>query len=113
VSLKHLVEPGDLRHRVAIVSSTLTPDGIGGGTRTDTTVATVWARVEATSARERTVAGGIREQAWWRVTIRYPLTFTVTSDMRVVWSGRTFFIKGIMQPDAVNRWLVLDCMEGE
>lgn len=104
---------GDMRHRVSIMSSTLTPDGLGGGTRTPVTVATVWARVEATSALERTIADSIHEMQWWRVTIRYPDSFTVTGDMRVVWNGRTFAIRGIMQHDAMTKWLVLLCVEGE
>ena len=108
-----MTEPGNLRHRVSILSSTVTPDGIGGGTRAAVSVATLWARVEPTSAREVVRAGGIRDQRWWRVTIRYPDFFTLTADMRVLWNGRTLYIKGIMQPDAMTRLLVLDCMEGE
>ena len=113
MSINHLIVPGDLRHRVTIMSSTVTPDGIGGGARTAVQVATVWARMEPTSSREVARGGGIRDQTWWRVTIRYPDSFTVRSDMHLVWQGRTFYIKGILQSDAVNRWLVLDCMEGE
>jgi SPP1 family predicted phage head-tail adaptor len=113
VSTNNVCYPGDLRHRVSIVSSSVTPDGIGGGSRTATTLATVWARIEPTSSREVVRSGGTREQTWWRVTMRYPDSFTVTGDMRVVWNGRTFYIKGIMQSDAVTRWLVLDVMEGE
>jgi len=106
-------DPGHFRHRIQLVSSTLTPDGLGGGTRSQTVVATVWARVEPTSSAEHTIAGGIREQNWWRITIRYPDSFSVTGDMYVVWNGRTFYIRGIMQPEAMTRWLVLTCLEGE
>ena len=114
MSTNHVCVPGDLRHRVSLVQSAVSAaDGIGGGTRTATTLATVWARIEPTSSREVVRSGGTREQTWLRVTIRYPDSFTVTGDMRVVWNGRTFYIKGIMQSDAVTRWLVLDVMEGE
>lgn len=107
-------DPGNLRHRIAFVSSSVsTPDGIGGGTRVPVTVATVWGRIEPTSARESNSNRGIRDQRWWRVTIRYPDFFTVTADMRVLWNNRTFYVKGIMQPEAITHMLVIDCLEGE
>ena len=113
MSTNHVCVPGDLRHRVTFHTSTVAPDGVGGGARTLVTVATVWARIEPTSSREVTRSGGIREQTWWRVTVRYPDFFTITPDMRITWQGRTFYIKGILQADAVTRWFVLDMMEGE
>lgn len=111
--------PGSLRHRVDIVSSAVSsPDGLGGGTRTPTTVATVWACVEPARGQERRVAEALRGQVTHLVTIRYPHTFTVTPSMRVVWTpvggqAHTLVVKAIVMPEAVTRWLELHCVEGE
>lgn len=106
------MNPGRLRHRVTIESSAVsTPDGLGGGTRTTSTVATVWARVEPLRGDERQIAAALRGQVTHRVTIRYRAD--VTASMRLVWQGHTLAIREVKQPDAISRWLELYCLEGE
>lgn len=105
---------GALRHRVTILSSTTTPDGIGGNTRTTTTVGTVWACVspQKGAGPEKVTADDVRAQTVMVVTIRYP-DFAVDQSMRVQWNGRVFVIQKIVQRNLVTQWLDLYCLEGE
>jgi SPP1 family predicted phage head-tail adaptor len=107
-------DPGSLRHRVTILSSTTTPDGIGGSTRETVTVGTVWACVtpQKGAAAEKVTAADTRAQTVMLVTIRYP-DFTVDATMRVQWNSRTFVIQKIVQRNLVTRWLDLYCLENE
>jgi SPP1 family predicted phage head-tail adaptor len=105
---------GALRHRVTILSSTTTPDGIGGSTRTSKTVGTVWACIapQKGSGPERVTADDTRAQTAMIVTIRYP-DFAVDASMRVQWGSRVFVVQKIIQRNLVTQWLDLYCLEGE
>lgn len=63
--------PADFRHQVALQQPNDTPDGIGGQTRTWTTVATVWGRVTPVSGSEHPDAMGMRQEASFILRIRY------------------------------------------
>jgi SPP1 family predicted phage head-tail adaptor len=107
-------DPGSLKHRVTILSSTTSPDGIGGSTRETVTVGTVWACIspQKGAAPEKVTAADTRAQTVMLVTIRYP-DFAVDQSMRVQWGSRVFVIQKIIQRNLVTRWLDLYCLEGE
>lgn len=99
--------PGDLRHRVTIEEMSYTKDEGGGLVPTWTTVATVWAKVEQTSAGERFVRHQIDQQAAWKVSIRYRAG--ITAKQRVRWGDRVLEIKSAEDLDLRKRFWVLAC----
>lgn len=105
------VRIGDLRHRITIQSVSLVSDGQGGGTSTWTDVATVWAYVRPTSARERQFAEQIQYQRSHEVIIRH--RDDVTQEMRFTFDSRIFQIKGVRRPDERKFFLIIDAEESQ
>lgn len=106
---------GQLRERVTIQSKTTVADGEGGRTPTWSTLATVWAQVEALRMGERLQATALGSALVWRVVMRYRAD--VTPQMRLQWTpwkasaAKTLEIHGV-QPDPRDRAaLVLECSE--
>ncbi|GAB5506654.1 MAG: phage head closure protein [Rhizobiaceae bacterium] len=98
------IDPGQLRHEVALESAGLTPDGLGGHTESWTEVATVFARIEPIGATSEFGAGQTRETASHRFTIRH--RGDVASGMRFTANGRIFEILTVSDPDETGRYLV-------
>lgn len=98
------IDPGRLRHEVALESASLTPDGMGGHTESWMEFATVFARIEPVDAESRFGAGQSREAATHRFTIRY--RGDVASGMRFTRGGRVFEIMTVHDPDETGRYLV-------
>ena len=100
---------GDLRERVELQSMSPTRDAIGGEVQGWTTLANVWAQVTPMSAGEQYRRQQMQASAQWKVTIRYRAD--ITSKMRVLWSGRTFQVKGVTSADERKRFLAMACEE--
>lgn len=99
---------GKLRHRVTLQEPVDTDDGVGGTTRTWSTVAALWARIEPLDAAERTEAGRLEAAVDHRITIRHR---ALTHAMRFAIGTRVFAIRGLTDRDERHRYLVCDCEE--
>lgn len=98
------IDPGQLRHEVALESAALTTDGLGGHIESWTEVATVFARIEPIGATSEFGAGQTRETATHRFTIRH--RGDVASGMRFKVNGPIFEILTVSDPDETGRYLV-------
>lgn len=104
---------GSLTERVAITQDTKTPDTQGGRSASESTLATVWARVRPLSGRELMQAQAVSSEVQYEVTIRYRAD--VTPQMRLTWTpyqgaaARTLQILAVRQGE--RDALLLDCGE--
>ena len=105
-----VAEIGELRTRLVIQTKTRTTDSMGGGTVTWATFSTVWGSVEQKGANEAFWAKHLEHRVTHKIVIRY--LSGVTSDMRISYGSRFFQIKGIMNWEEKNRYLILNCEEG-
>ena len=96
---------GALRERVDIQTRTPTVGAIGNVAFAWGTTATVWAKVQPLSARERFVAERLAAQGIYEITIRW--RSGLTPAMRMIWRGRTFNVKQILNPDERRRFLTI------
>ena len=107
---------GALRHVVQLVSLAAQQDSFGGPITADATVfATVRASIEAMSGKELYAAQQMSSQVTHRVTVRWLPGVTSSMD---VWftSGspaltRQFQVMSILNPDELNKLLVMLCIE--
>ncbi len=85
---------GAMDERVAVVQITETP-GVGGElTVTETTVATVWAKVEQVTGQERIIADREKGVQTYRITSHNAGVWaTLTTNYKLVWRGLTLDIK--------------------
>jgi len=100
---------GRMDQRITLQRATATPDGAGGVTQAWGDLATVWAAVEARTARESLSDG--------RVTAAYVARFTiynrdVQETDRIIWNGETYNIRGVMRRGARELRLVIDAERG-
>lgn len=98
------VDPGALRHELALEAASLAPDGAGGHTESWSEVATLFARVEPVSATSRFGADQTLESVTHRVTVRYRAD--LKSGMRFRRLSRIFEIMTVHDPDETGRYLV-------
>lgn len=102
-------DPGWLRHRVTIEAATGTSDEAGGESRSWSTFATLWARIEPVSAAEKTIAAHLAGVVTHKVMLRR--CDDLTASMRIAYRGRHFRIRTIHDPDESRRYLELGCEE--
>lgn len=103
------INPGRLRHQVALQGVTRTEDEGGGGANVWATTATVWAAVEPLDGSESLHGLAVTASVSHRVTIRYRAG--VTAKMRVVHRGRVFEIRAVLDRDERREILDLLCAE--
>lgn len=96
---------GDLRERIVIEQVATTRDAVGGQVETWSNLATLWARVQPTSASERFYRQATNAAAGWKISIRYRTD--ITTKMRIVWGSRRFEIRGVQNIDEQKRFLEL------
>ncbi len=102
---------GELRQRIVIQTLSTAPDDQGGSTETWTTFATVWAKIEPVSSRERYYSEQIQYQRSHKITMRY--LAGVTNTMRISFDSRTFQIKGTRRLDERRFWMAVDVEENQ
>jgi len=98
------LDPGLLRHRVAVERPVETPDGAGGTTIAWEPVATLWARLDPIGASERTVAAHLSAVATHKVTFRR--RDDVTGGMRILYRDRRFRVLAVFDPDERGRYAI-------
>lgn len=102
---------GKLRHLITIQRGTRVEDGAGGGeVAWQDLPDQVWAEITPVRASERFFAGKLEENI--SHTVRLRDRFEVDADMRILFEGRVFQIRGVTNPDERSRWTILKCEEG-
>lgn len=97
------MNPGKLRHRVAILQKQTTIDPDGYPIETWVAAATVWASVEPIAGREYFQAAAVQAQHQVRFTMRY--RNDITPDMRLQYDGQDYEIKAILDLGGRRTWL--------
>lgn len=98
------VDPGALRHEMALMAPVTTADGSGGHELTWDEVATVFGMIEPVSQQSRFGAGQTLESNTHRITIRR--RDGVASGMRLTRQSRAFEILTVHDPDETGRYQV-------
>lgn len=104
------MDPGRLRHRIAIQSnSTTAASDLGQPVDNWTTVETVWGRIEPLSGREAFYANQVQADVTHKVTLRG--NRTITTKQRLTHESRTFNIVSVLDDEEQKRWKTLMVME--
>ena len=101
---------GELRSRLVVESPQRVSDGAGGAVTSWLELATIWANVAPTSAREQVSAEQRAEKTTHKITLRYRNDIDAT--MRFSGGGRIFDIEAIINEAERDQWLVCYCVEG-
>lgn len=104
------MDPGKLRHRIAIQSNNSTASTeLGQPIDNWTTVATVWGRIEPLSGREAFYAQQVQADASHRITLRG--NRTINTKQRLVHESRVFNIVSVIDDEEMKRWKTIMVME--
>lgn len=106
------MQAGKLRHRITLQKPVKTQSPVTGAVvNTWETVATIWAEVVPSSAREFVAAMAIQSEITTRITIRN--RDDVTSKHRILYRGQIYNIAGVL-PDPISGldYLTLPCSTG-
>ncbi len=106
-----MMNPGALRHRVALESATKTSDGGGGSILVWEQVALLWVAIKPLSGRELLSAGQFASRLTHQITLRYRTS--VLPEMRFRKDNRVFQIKAVLDVEERRRWLRALCEERE
>lgn len=101
---------GDLTERITIQQNTPTRNLFGEEVSVWSTLATVWAKVVATSGSEQISAARGLAQTIYTITLRY--RDDVDTSMQVLYEGLTLQIRAVLSSDEVGA-MVLDCRQVE
>lgn len=100
---------GTLRHRVTLQDRAKARDDLGAEIIVWVDIATVWGAVEPISGREFFDAQALNAEVTTLIRIRY--LNGVVPTMRVAWSGHTYNILSVIEPETRRRELHLMCKE--
>jgi SPP1 family predicted phage head-tail adaptor len=100
---------GQLDQRIEQRRATSTPDGMGGNTKTFTTVATFWALVRPMTTFEVVQSQRIEQHANYLVVVRADAAWLPDDVVR--WEGRDLNVRGIKITPR-SPWLELECELG-
>ncbi len=98
---------GDLNERIEIKRPTLSPDGYGGYTSTDTSKGSMWARVRVPQSSTNVIAMKDAEVRTHEFTLRH-LSDVQINDI-VVYRSSRYVVRGVRH-DPLRWWTYLDCM---
>lgn len=100
---------GDMRQRVAIEAFDDAPDDIGGFVRSFKPLADAWAKIELLGSSEEFSGQRLEEARRYAITIRWRAD--LKSQMRFLYRGRAFLIRGVEDRDETRRFLTCICEE--
>lgn len=103
------MDPGRLRHRLALQQAVRTPNGLGGAAESWTTIATVFAHVEPLRAANLVRADKDTQTVTHRVMLRW--RDGVEIGRRFAWGERVLAIVTAHDPDGSGRFL--ECLTRE
>lgn len=102
---------GKLRHKVELQQPVVTQDAEGLNTTVWQTIATPWAEIVDSSAREFIAAAAEQSEVRGKITIRYRQDVDAT--MRIQYRGLTYQILGVLHdPVSMYEYMVLPVGEG-
>jgi len=94
---------GQLRHRITIERATLTQNAFGEQVQTWATLATVWARVEPITGKERYAAMQTQSDIDNRILVRYQSALTALApNDRITWDSKTYDIRSVVNTEQRN-----------
>lgn len=96
---------GQRDKQVTVLAATRAPDGGGGYTETTSEVATEWMAVEPLEGREQLEAMQTGMQRPHRFYSLY--RSDITGATRLLYNGRTFDVKSVLDPEEKHRELVM------
>jgi len=102
--------PCDLRQMVELQAEVQVPDGSDGVAREWVTYATVRAQVRGLSGTERFQAERLESPTRYRALIRYRPG--VETRHRVLYNGKAYNIRAVIDVGERRRWLELDLTQG-
>lgn len=104
------MNPGLFRHKMTFQYYTETENSMGDVVQTWQDVKTVWAMIKTVQGREFIQAAAVQGETTTRFVIRY--TKGITSDMRILYDGRTFEISAPpINDDEANKTLTIMAKE--
>jgi SPP1 family predicted phage head-tail adaptor len=109
-----ITQIGRMRSRVTFQALLEVSDGQGGQTESWSDLSTdptVWCYLRPTKSNERFFSEQIQYQRSHEAIIRY--RNDLETEMRVLFDGRVFQIKGIRRPDERKAFLILDLEENQ
>jgi len=90
-----MIRPGELRERIAVMSSSQTRNALGETVLSWSEYATRWASVEGVSAREALLNDQQDVSVTHRIRMRY--LDGLNQNMRIHWRGRTLEITSLLE----------------
>lgn len=100
---------GDLRKRIIIEQPTVAADSVGEMVPTWSTLAVLWASIEALTGSERLQDAQINATADVKISVRYRAG--ITTAMRIKYGTRQFEIVSVQNVEERNRELAMLCVE--
>lgn len=101
---------GSLRHKISLQQYILYDDGMGGQQEIWDEYAEVWARISPLSGTEAVVGMQLQDSISHDILLRY--RDDVKAKHRVVYEGREFNIRSVIDIEERKRFLQLRCEEG-
>lgn len=103
------MQVGKMNRRITLRTNARTPDGMGGYTNTPTDAGPYWAHIEPLEGREMIEAMQTGMQRPHRITMRYRAG--LIGSTLVIYEGRTFDVKSVVDPDEKHEQLVITADE--
>lgn len=99
-----------MRERVAIKVKARAKDDLGTDIVTETTLATVWAKVQPLRGQEAKDVGRLAPKQLYLITIRHRTD--LTTDNLIVWDSKTLNIRSVQNRDERSQFLSMECEDG-
>ncbi|MCK9326407.1 MAG: phage head closure protein [Bacteroidales bacterium] len=103
------IDPGELRHRVAIQRKTVVRDTFGGETVSWTDVATAWMSLKPLSGRELYAAQQAHAETTHKAIMRY--VAGITPNDRLKYGERIFDITSVLNHEEKSVYLIIEARE--
>tara|TARA_R100001510_G_C7613590_1_gene176395 strand:- start:120 stop:449 length:330 start_codon:yes stop_codon:yes gene_type:complete len=101
---------GKMRYKAELQSPTATTDAGGGSAITWTRLTDLYCNIKPVRADEKYRQGQVQDSVSHDVYIRH--RDDISTKYRLVYGSRNFNIKGILNIDERDRYLLLKCQEG-
>jgi SPP1 family predicted phage head-tail adaptor len=106
------MNPSKLRHRIDLYSKTKAINEIGEADYSDVKLTTIWAAIiPQTGNMQKQEVETILSNVTHKVIVRYQAGKDITQDMHIMFRGKRFDIKYILNPHFKNETLEIFCQE--
>ena len=105
------IKASDLDREITIEQEALVTDSVGGKTSTWSQYSTPWAKILPISGSERYWAMKLEANITHSILIRYDSG--ITPKMRIIYNGREFQIRAVINVEEKDVYLRLHCEEGK